>query len=206
MKRVSKGWGSDRDCNRLQVPLCDLSEPVCEALSASFRQHANVRVVCGNILSQSADALVTAGNSFGDMGGGIDRAIDLACNGQAQPAVQRSIRENYLGELPVGVAMLVPVGKLRLIVAPTMRIPGTISGTINAYLAFRASLVLVATNNANGGETIRSILVPGLGCGVGGLSPTETATQMEAAYSNIAEGGWVYAVHPALAPFSQHGP
>ena len=202
MAKVVKDWGADRKISRLQVSLCDISEPVCASLATAFELHSNVRVIFGDILSFSTDALVTASNSFGDMGGGVDRAIDLACKGEAQQTVQNLIRSECLGELPVGQALLVPVAERRLIVAPTMRIPGSISGTINAYLAFRAAFVLIAKHNEASPTPILSVAVPGLGCGVGGLSPEETAQQMEAAYSNIAEGGWMHAVHPALAPFA----
>ena len=201
MGRDYKDWGDSRDPSRLQVTLCDLDEAVCTALAEAFQSHHNVRVISQDLVSLQTDALITASNSFGDIGGGVDRAIDLACGHRAQPAVQRVIRSEYFGELPVGSATLVSVDGRQLIVAPTMRIPGSIIGTINAYLAFRAALTLIAKRNAGGAEPIRSVVTTGLGCGVGGLPADECAVQMEAAYTSIAEGGWVHAVHPALAPF-----
>jgi O-acetyl-ADP-ribose deacetylase (regulator of RNase III) len=72
-----------------------------------------------------------------------------------------------------------------LVSAPTMRIPSDISATVNVYLAFRATLIAVLTHNARTKTQIRSLLVPGLGTGIGAVAPTAAARQMRLAYDAI---------------------
>src|SRR4051794_17843483 len=103
------------------------------------------------------------------------------------------------------MAIIVPMAARRfpfLVVAPTMRIPGRVSGTINAYLAMRAALVAVNRHHAAGRPRIASLAVPGLGTGIGGMAGDESARQMRVAVDMILGGGWRKVVHPALAPFA----
>ena len=83
-----------------------------------------------------------------------------------------------------------------------MRIPGSVQGSLNAYLSMRAALVAILRHNAGGGEPIRSLAVPGLGTGVGGLDHDEAAGQMREAYDNVVGDGWRAVLHPAQAPFA----
>jgi O-acetyl-ADP-ribose deacetylase (regulator of RNase III) len=165
-----------------------------------------VPIRAGEILKARADALLCPANSFGDMSGGLDRAIDLHFDGKAQPAVQEAIREAFLGELPVGCAILVPLRKRSirfLVVAPTMRIPGLLGeSSLNAYLALRAALVAVARFNPGPEPPIRRLACPGLCTGVGGMKPQDSAKQMAAAYRSVVLGRWRDAAHPAMAPFA----
>lgn len=183
----------------------DLSGAVADRLAHHFRGVDAVEVVRGDLLNLDCQAIVSPANSFGDMGGGIDKAIDDFHAGEAQRRVTAAIREQFLGELPVGVALVVEVPARRfpfVVAAPTMRIPGSVEGTINAYLAMRAALVAVARHNALGGTPIRTLAVPGLGTGVGGLDPDDAAGQMREGFDNVAGGGWRAVVHPAQAPFA----
>jgi O-acetyl-ADP-ribose deacetylase (regulator of RNase III) len=189
----------------LRVSVGDLSASVADRLHYHFDRVAAVEVVQGNLLDLDCQAIVSPANSFGDMSGGIDKAIDDFHGGQAQRRVMAAIREQFLGELPVGAALIVEVPGRRfpfVIAAPTMRIPGSMRGSINAYLSMRAALVAVLRHNAAGGMPIRSLAVPGLGTGVGGLDHDEAAGQMRVAFDNVIGGQWREVVHPALAPFA----
>jgi O-acetyl-ADP-ribose deacetylase (regulator of RNase III) len=69
-----------------------------------------------------------------------------------------------------------------------MRIPENVAHTINAYLAFRAVLLAVAQHNrTNENQPIRTILVPGLGTGVGGMDPRRCAAQMRIALDQVSK-------------------
>lgn len=189
----------------LRVHLCDVDPNVAGALAAHFRDVDAVEVVVGDLLDLRADALLSPANSFGDMGGGVDKRIDDFHRGEAQRVVQRRIAERWRGELPVGSADVLALPSSRfpfLVVAPTMRVPGRIAGTIHAYLAFRAALIAVLDHGRDRGRPIGSLAATGLGTGVGAMSGDEAGDQMRAAYDMIIDEGWRRLDHPACAPFA----
>jgi hypothetical protein len=94
---------------------------------------------------------------------------------------QFSIREQFMGELPVGMALIVTMPSQRfpfLAAAPTMRVPGSVAETINAYLSLRAALVAVIQHNGREAKQIKSLAVPGLCTGVGGMGYGMAAQRM----------------------------
>ncbi len=192
----------------LRISLSDTNSDVALALASAFDVCEAVEVVEGNLLDLSCNAIVSPANSFGDMGGGIDKAIDDFHQGEAQRRVMAAIAEHHFGELPVGAAVVVELSTHRfpfLVAAPTMRIPGSVAGSINAYLAMRAALVAVLRYNASGSRPIRSLAVPGLGTGVGGMGYDEAAEQMRVAYDSVIGGKWRDIIHAAQAPFAFRG-
>jgi len=190
----------------LKISLGDRNPEVAAALAAAFGDLAEVEVVTGDLLALACDAIVSPANSFGDMGGGIDKAIDDFHGGEAQRAVINAIGAQFLGELPVGAALVVRLSSRRfpfVVAAPTMRVPGMLArSTINAYLSMRAALVAVLRHNAGPGPAIRSLAVPGLCTGVGGMPYAEASGQMRTAYDNVIGGQWRQVIHPALAPYA----
>ena len=200
-----KPFGDKLTKDDFRITLCDLDPEVANELARTFQGMDEVEVVHGNILHLWADALVSPANSFGDMGGGLDKAIDDFYKGEAQRQVQARIREEFLGELPVGCAITLRMGGQQfphLIVAPTMRIPGSVAGTINAYLGMRAILVELIMANKKGAYPIKHIVVPSLCTGVGRMPYQDSANQMLAAYKNVMLSGWMDIAHPAMAPYA----
>jgi O-acetyl-ADP-ribose deacetylase (regulator of RNase III) len=63
-----------------------------------------------------------------------------------------------------------------------------IGGTANVYLAFRAALIAVTAHNSEAKRPIRSLLVPGMGTGVGDVAPVQAARQMRLAYDIVING------------------
>ncbi len=189
----------------IRLSLCDQNPDVARALADAFHDVAAAEVLVGNLLDLDVDALVSPANSFGYMDGGIDHHIDRFHDGAAQRAVLAIIAERFYGELLVGSAVVIRMATARLpylVVAPTMRVPGDALGaTIHAYLAMRAAFVAVLDHNRSGAGPIRSLAIPGLGTGVGGMDYEESARQMRAAYDMILAGGWRAIRHPAEAPF-----
>ena len=189
----------------LRISVGDLNPDIVNALATAFAGVDQVEVVEGNLLDLSCDAIVSPANSFGDMGGGIDKAIDDFHGGAAQRAVTAAIAEQFFGELPVGTALIVKLSSRRLpfvVAAPTMRIPGNVGETINAYLSMRAVLIAVLRHNNDGSPLIRSLAVPGLCTGVGGMAYEKASEQMRAAYESVIGGRWRQVVHPAMAPYA----
>ncbi len=204
--RIVKPFGNDLEAGTVRLSLCDRNADIADAWADAFCDVGAVEIVQGNLLDLDCHALVSPANSFGDMSGGIDKHIDDFYAGAAQRAVMTAIHERFLGELPVGMALVVELPSKRfpfVVAAPTMRVPGSVADTINAYLSLRAALVAVLQYNAaHQPKKIESLAVPGLCTGVGGMDYGMAAQQMRAAYDNIIGGGWNDVVHPAMAPFA----
>jgi O-acetyl-ADP-ribose deacetylase (regulator of RNase III) len=67
-------------------------------------------------------------------------------------------------------------------------VPAAIARSLNVYLAFRAALIAVLEHNARSSTAISTLLVPGLGTGVGDMPPERAARQMKAAYDAVMKG------------------
>lgn len=189
-----------------KITICDKNKEFLDKVVIKFQDIDQVEIVNGNIFSKKSNAIVSPANSFGDMGGGIDKLIDSFYKLKAQKRVREKINQDFLGELPVGMAVVVSMESKKipyLVVAPTMRIPGRLpKESINVYLAMRAILVQVMQFNRVHEGIIKSLSLPGLGTGVGGMDYNEAATQMHRAYKNVYGGEWQQIVHPAMAPYS----
>jgi O-acetyl-ADP-ribose deacetylase (regulator of RNase III) len=126
--------------------------------------------------------LITPGNSFGIMDGGIDKAVVDLFGKEVQGHVQSSIQRWHGGFCPVGSVVVAPLPNGRwLVYAPTMEIPQPIRYTLNVYWATRAAALRIKLNWAQVAQEGDHILCPGLGTLTGRLSPAAAAMQMEAA-------------------------
>ncbi|MCX2732456.1 macro domain-containing protein [Saccharopolyspora sp. NFXS83] len=184
---------SDRAEPELRLVLCALDEPLTAAWRDVATDRDNLDVHQGSVLDLRVDAVVSPANSYGWMRGGVD-----ALYSRAFPNVEESVRSAVLayhgGELPVGEALLVPTGAPSpawLVSSPTMRTPGEVlpSDTVHPYLAARAVLRLwthgVLENGMRVRDVVRTIALPGLGTGVGGVNPRLCAHQVAAAWDEI---------------------
>jgi O-acetyl-ADP-ribose deacetylase (regulator of RNase III) len=203
--KVVQSFGKGVAESALRLSLCDLNAEMTDAWLDSFFGVEAVEILQGDLLETGAEAVVSPANSFGDMSGGVDKRIDDFYRGAAQEAITARIGAEFLGELPVGMAIIVPMPTTRLpfvVAAPTMRIPEDVAHTLNAYLAMRAVLVAVMQHNIKGHMPIRTVAIPGLCTGVGRMPYTMAARQMRAAYDTIVGEGWKEVLHPAMAPFA----
>jgi len=203
--KVVQPFGKRASASPLRLSLCDINPEMTDAWLESFFGVEAVEILQGDLLEADADAVVSPANSFGDMSGGVDKRIDDFYHGAAQRAIIQRIREQFLGELPVGMALVVPMPTTRLpfvIASPTMRVPSDVANTLNAYLAMRATLVAVLQHNAQSDRPIRTLAVPGLCTGVGTMPYSIAAQQMRTAYDNILGGRWKEVLHPAMAPYT----
>lgn len=177
----------------LRLVLCALDEPLAAAWRGIADGRPGLDVHEGSVLDLQVDAVVSPANSYGWMRGGVD-----AFYAQAFPEVEERVRSAVLayhgGELPVGEALLVPTrvpSPIWLLSAPTMREPGEQlpSDTVHPYLAARAVLRLwsdgVLETGAPVRRVLRSIAMPGLGTGIGGVSPELCTRQVAAAWDEV---------------------
>lgn len=173
--------------------LCGVTESMTRAWRDIAAERPGIDVHHGSILEIGTDAVVSPANSFGLMRGGID-----AVYSRAWPTIEQRVRSAVLafhgGELPIGEAVVVPTGAVKpgwLISAPTMRDPGTVlpEDTVHPYLAARAVFRLWEAGRVEDGRpvrrVIRSIAIPGLGTGVGDVSPATCARQVAAAWDEL---------------------
>lgn len=154
-----------------------------EELKNYYNDHPNLKIHYGNIFNFKADALVTAGNSFGMMDGGIDGAVAYFFE-DIENQVQQKIMSEWYGELPIGVSLLFPTPSNThfqyLCYSPTMRVPKEVQNTTNAYLAMRGALVECSKQ-----PNIKNIAVPLLCRGVGNMDPKEILRQIKHAYNTF---------------------
>src|SRR5688500_6173206 len=180
----------------LTLVLVAVDDAMAEAWNALAAGRPHLVVHHGSIMDVDADAVVSPANSFGFMGGGIDAVYARWFPGISD-RVRAASGADRGGELPVGEAVIVPTGVERpawLVSAPTMRRPGERlppDGTA-ARAAAAAVLRLWRSGTLPDGTRVRvavhTIALPGLGTGVGGLSPEVCAAQVGAAWDeHLAE-------------------
>ncbi|EDT05183.1 Appr-1-p processing domain protein [Burkholderia ambifaria IOP40-10] len=169
----------------MKLILCAINVQLSDAWRVAFEDCEDVSIVRGDILEQSADAIVSPANSFGWMGGGIGRLYRNRFGSVLEHCVMRAITECRHCELPVGEAIAVPTRDPaipNLIVAPTVRMPSDVSASNHAYLALAAALRTAKFHR------FASVLSPGLCTGGGRMHPVQAAYQMRQAYiDSIAE-------------------
>jgi O-acetyl-ADP-ribose deacetylase (regulator of RNase III) len=173
----------------MKLVLCDNDPAVVAAWRSQFERHPQVEVIERSILEAEADAVVSPGNSFGFMDGGLALKFCEKFGFGIQEEARRAVRERFRGEMLVGQAEVLPTGgsPAHLIYAPVQRTGGSIADTVNVYLAFRAALAAVEEfNRIRGGEPIGKVACPGLGILAGGLHPLVSARQMRYAFEEAS--------------------
>lgn len=139
-----------------------------------------VRVVKGDITEQHVDAIVNPANSLMLMGGGVAGAIKR----KGGEVIEREARKH--APVPVGKAVATTAGKLPakyVIHAPTMEEPGmrtTFDKVVKAIIA----ALRVARDLG-----VKKLAFPGMGTGVGGLTPEEGARAFVEAFRRFSQEG-----------------
>ncbi|MFR3182475.1 MAG: macro domain-containing protein [Clostridia bacterium] len=161
------------------IILFDMNKEMCDAWNKDFKDCNDVKVL--NIKLDelhSVDYLVTAGNSYGIMNGGIDLAVRNLFGIQLQDRIQWSIIRKYKKlYLPVGDNIVVHGNnKYRnIIYAPTMASPKFISKDCISKIFLNCLLEAKE----------RDIACCGLGALAGGLSVTTVSQEMKLAYDKF---------------------
>lgn len=173
----------------MKLHLRDRNRTIVAAWREVFTDVADVTISEGDILELEGDAIVSPANSFGWMDGGIDLAYRERFGARLEQAVQRQIQQYRGGELPVGEAILVHAGDIRIptvVVAPTMRLPEPVPRTVNAYLAMRAALIAFRALEVQMRRECL-LLSPGLCTLTGRMPPLQAAIQMRWACRVVVE-------------------
>lgn len=189
--------------DNLKIVLTAVDEPLAAAWQRWCGDLRCVAVHRGSIFEAACDAVVSPANSFGFMDGGVDRLFTQFFGAAVQERLQACIRGCHHGELLVGQADIVPTGQESipyLIAAPTMRVPHALGRSVHPYLAARAVPLLILRGRFSCGELagqlvsdrVRRVAFPGLGTGVGRVSPAVCARQVRAAIEDFALGRFTF--------------
>ena len=151
------------------------------SLSRFFKVHQK------SIVNASYSTIVSAGNSFGEMNGGVDGIINTLLSSYTphkyiQQDIKDILRKEHYGELHVGQSILIPTSHPKythLIYAPTMRVPEDVSKTINAYIAFRSVVITMMKNG------LYSVSTPLFCTGAGNMCVEDCIHQMVFAVDSI---------------------
>lgn len=165
-----------------KVILYDINKELCDLWQKVFSDVENVEIKNIDFEHLECQTVVTAGNSYGWMTGGLDLAVRNYYGIEIQDQIQKYIINHCNGELPVGEMFVIKTGdvkKPQLMYTPTMRMPKKIF-EIDVFYLF--SKILLATNNY---DEIEEIAICGLGTLTGGITPEQCAEQMRLAYEYV---------------------
>ncbi|QDT89621.1 macro domain-containing protein [Gimesia algae] len=164
---------------------------MCDAFRTRFEKLPRVTVIESRFEDLPPhDCFVTAANAFGIMNAGIDAAVIHFHGVELMQRIQHRILDEYLGEQPIGTSFIESTGNPDypfVAHSPTMRVPGSISGTDKVYAATWASLLAVyqhSVRQTDETQKINTVVFPAMGAGFGGVPFKEVARQMAVAYAH----------------------
>ncbi len=134
--------------------------------------------VVGDITELDVEAIVNPANSYMLMGGGLAGVLRK----RGGKSIEDEARK--YAPVPIGEAIITSAGKLKakyIIHSPTMVNPGGPTNTENVYKATYAALRKACE------EKIKTIALPGMGTGVGGLKADEAIISMIRAVIEVLE-------------------
>lgn len=163
----------------MQTILFHPDQKTCDALERMTRRTDGVTILCASYeeLYESGilleGAVVSPGNGFGIMDGGLDGVLYELHGAQLEHRIKRAILSHYGPELPVGACVFAkaPNGQLVIYVS-TMQGPMLIAGTDNVYRAARAAAHMALRTG------IDTLFMPLMGTGAGGMDVEDAAVQM----------------------------
>ena len=168
----------------MKIVLCDINDDVVKAfekIKEKFDSQKgfsySLEVYKGSILNLSADATISPANSYGLMLGGIDGVYARHFGKEFTDKVLSEFEKLPNKQLPVGNAKTISTNDKKIknmIFAPTMKNPGTrLKNGNSVYKAVKAAFLEAKKKKFN------TVLFPGMGTGVGGLSVDEMQKSFE---------------------------
>jgi O-acetyl-ADP-ribose deacetylase (regulator of RNase III) len=174
--------------SNIEFIIVALNQDVVDAFKNEFDELPNFTIKRSNILQiKSADCIVSPGNSYGLMDGGVDGDINYALDFIDSKVIRPYIQQVYHGEQPVGTCDIFQTNQTSfkyLAHTPTMRVPQSVVQTNNAYIAMRALLIEILKHNTIR-KDIQTVLMTGFCCGHGQYDAKRSAKEMRLAYKMI---------------------
>jgi O-acetyl-ADP-ribose deacetylase (regulator of RNase III) len=187
---ISSGIADRLNKLSIDIHVVGVPQGLRHEIEAAFRgSHFSVRYE--SITKTRMPCVISAGQSFGEMNGGVDGILNTFLSSQdssgkyVQARVKRAIQNECGGELGVGQCLTVTTAHpfvRTLLYAATMRVAEPVADTLNAYLAFRAALVQAAKSDVQG------VSSPLFCTGAGEMPIGRACRQMRAAYDSIVFG------------------
>lgn len=173
----------------MKLVLFDINKELCDAWKKYFNNCDDVEIKnCSFEELTDINYMVTAGNSYGWMTGGIDLAVRNYFGIELQDRIQECIIYHYNGMLPIGDFIIADTNRKNIkniIYAPTMRIPSRIY-PIDVYYVFYNILECFIYEKAGSDDTL-TLACCGLGTLTGRISPEECAKAMKDVYNLFKE-------------------
>jgi O-acetyl-ADP-ribose deacetylase (regulator of RNase III) len=174
----------------MKIEICIKDKVSYEIAKSIFQDISDIIITQNTITNAQYSTIISAGNSFAEMNGGVDGIINTHLSGYTperyiQQDVKSYINRYFAGELPVGQSVIISTRHPRhkyLIYTPTMRVAEDVSTTINAYLAFRGALITMNNHNIQAAST--PLFCSGAGC----MSVQKSCYQMKEAYKSVVDG------------------
>ena len=180
----------------MRLILFDMNPDMCAAWRKVFGQDKDVDIINCDLTELSpCDYLITAGNSYGIMNGGIDLTVRNFYGVELQDEIQWIIVNKCKGLLKIGdlIDILLINDNMfkHLIYVPTMRIPGPVSAE-NVTIAFGAAIEHIFDSEIKKAysNTNFSIACPGLCTGAGGVNVLEAASRMRVVWNYEWDGNF----------------
>jgi len=165
-----------------KIQVCIYDQKEFNLCKDYYKDHHVLEIIYGNIFNEVMDCMITAGNSFGLMDGGIDGSTNYFFN-MIEKRVQDKILKEWRGELPVGASLIFETPENKnfkfLCYTPTMRVPSNVAKTQNTYYSMRGALIECEKYD------IKTITVPLLCRGVGCMHPEKILHQIKHAYETF---------------------
>jgi len=176
----------------LKIHFVSLDPNLSLYIQKYFKNIPNISSQTANLLDcEATDCIISPGNCFGQMDGGIDIAISQILSPSIGKKVRKVIKEKYGGEQPIGTCILIKTNNKKypfLAHVPTMMIPKNVNKTLNAYFAFKAVLMKIIRYNKKNTDKIESILTTTFCTGCGDMSLKKSVKQMSYAYQVLKRG------------------
>lgn len=175
----------------MKIILLDINPLMIESWHKYFANQKSVLIVNDSIenylFRHKVDAVVTAGNSYGIMGGGFDLGVKNYFGSDLEKRVMEYITINFNGKQKVGTSFVIDGGKdyTKVIYTPTMEIPSRIKDINVIYRATLSSLKIAKDNN------LEEIILPAFGAATGGVEFDTLAKMMREAIKDFL-ARWFY--------------
>jgi len=174
------GGGGRPQASGITLHIFDVDERFCAVATDAFAG-TSVQVHCAPLASSECDAVIHAGNAYGLVAGGQDRAFLEHFGPAYQLELESALRTQFCGTQPADEALVIATcHPVQHCIVHVRCFPHS---SDTAFVALSAALRAVAKHNAAGSRPrVQTLACSGLGTYRGCTHASEAAAQMRAAF------------------------